>query len=258
MNIIEIRGLEVSACHGVLDFEKTNPQKFVFDVDLKVDFFPVLASDSITSTVNYAEVCALIERVTKRNKFNLIEKLALECAFSVFEKFSAVQGVKLTCRKPEAPVEQKFESVAATVELERVKAYLSLGSSMGNKEKILQKSVRLLNETRGVKVEKLSPFWENEPYGGVAKNKFLNGAACVSTFLPPHVLLDEIHRIENALGRVREKKWDDRTLDIDIIFYGDKTICDERLTVPHPDWINRDFVKIPLKNIAPHLFSKLT
>ncbi|MDE7439454.1 MAG: 2-amino-4-hydroxy-6-hydroxymethyldihydropteridine diphosphokinase [Clostridia bacterium] len=252
MNTIEIRGLEVSACHGVLDFEKVKPQKFIFDAKLTVDFLSALKNDDISATVNYAEVCALIEKITKENKFNLIEKLALECAFSILENFGGVQKVVLTCFKPEAPLPQKFENVSVTVELERVKAYLSIGSSMGDRQANLYRAIKLLGETRGISIEKVSAFIETEPYGGVAKNKFLNGAVSVTTFLPPHALLDEIHRIEKACGRVRKKRWDDRTLDIDIIFYGDKTICDETLIIPHPDYMNRDFVKIPLKSIAPH------
>ncbi len=82
----------------------------------------------------------------------------------------------------------------------------------------------------------------------------MNCAARISTFLSPYALLDELHRIENACGRVRQKRWDDRTLDIDIIFFGDKTINGETLTIPHPDYKNRDFVLKPLKQIAPHLF----
>lgn len=253
MSVIKIRGLEISACHGVLDLEKVNPQKFIFDIDMEVGFFSAIKSDSISSTVNYAEVCALVEKITAENTFNLIEKLALECAFGILENFGKVQKIKLTCDKPGAPIAQKFESVAVGVELERVNAYLSLGSSAGDRKGYLDKAVSLLGATRGIKVEKVSEYIETEPYGGVAKNRFLNCAACVSTFLPPHALLDEIHRIEKECGRVRKKRWDDRTLDIDIIFYGDKKINDATLTVPHPDYMNRDFVKIPLKSIAPHL-----
>lgn len=249
---INIRGLEVSACHGVLDFEKVNPQKFVFDLDLEVDFLRAAESDDIVSTVNYAEVCELIEKITVENKFNLIEKLAAECAYSVLEKFERVQKIELTLTKPQAPLPQKFSSVGVTVAFERVKAYLSLGSSMGNREATLEKGISLLNKTRGIRVEKVSEFMETEPYGGVAKNKFLNCAACVETFLPPHRLLDEIHRIENACGRKRDRRWDDRTLDIDIIFYGDLHLCDETLTIPHPDYKNRSFVIRPLMSIAPH------
>lgn len=252
MGTIKIRGLEVTACHGVLDFEKVKPQKFIFDADMETDFYPAF-DDDIGSTVNYAEVCELVEKITAENSFNLIERLSLECAFGILESFPPVTRVCLTCFKPQAPVAQKFSNVGVTVSLERVKAYLSLGSSSGDREGYLKKAVSLLDQTRGIKVEKVSEFIETPPYGGVAKNKFLNCAACVSTFLPPRALLGEIHRIEAACGRVREKRWDDRTLDIDIIFYGDKIIRDETLTVPHRDYKNRDFVKIPLKSIAPHL-----
>lgn len=246
---ISIRGLEISACHGVLDSEKVNPQKFVFDLDAEVDFLCALKSDDLGATVNYAEVCALIEKITKENTFNLIEKLVLECAFNILEKFEKIQKLKLTCSKPQAPVPQKFADVCVTVELERVKAYLSLGSSIGDKRAYLDKAIGLLDRTRGIKVEKVSQYLETEPYGGVAKNKFLNCAACIDTFLPPHALLDEIHRIEEECGRIRERHWDDRTLDIDIIFYGDRVIRDETLIVPHPDFMNRDFVIKPLQSI---------
>lgn len=249
---IKISGLEVCACHGVLDFEKVNPQKFVFDLGLEVDFFSAIDSDELSATVNYAEICAVIEKVTKENRFNLIETLALECAFRILENFKKLQKVRLVCNKPQAPLPQKFSSVGVEVELERVRAYLSLGSSTGDREANLNTAIKLLNGTRGITVEKVSEYIETEPYGGVAKNRFLNCAAQIETFLPPHRLLDEIHRIESECGRVREKRWDDRTLDIDIIFYGDIEMHDETLTIPHPDYRNRDFVLKPLKSIAPH------
>ena len=246
---INVRGLEIEACHGVFDFEKKNAQKFVFDIDLGVDFFSALKSDDIEETVNYADICGLIENITKNNTFNLIEKLALECAFQVLEKFEKVTKIKLCCNKPQAPLSQKFSSAGVTVELERVDSYLSLGSSLGDREGYLNRAIELLNKTRGIKVEEVSPYLETEPYGGVAKCRFLNCAAKVETFLPPHRLLDEIHRIEEECGRVRKERWGDRTLDIDIIFYGDRTVCDETLTIPHPDFMNRDFVIKPLECI---------
>ena len=251
---ININGLEIEACHGILEEEKVNPQKFVFDLKLEVDFFSASEHDGIIATVNYAEVCALIEKIVTEKSYNLIESLAYECAFEVLDSFELVKGIELTCSKPQAPVPQKFENISVTVKLERVKAYLSLGSSLGDREWILMRAVELLDETRGIDVEVMSECIETEPYGGVAKFKFLNCAVCINTYLPPHNLLDEIHRIENVCGRIRMKRWEDRTLDIDIIFYGDKTICDETLTIPHPDYKNRDFVIIPLKSIAPHKF----
>ena len=253
MNTVSIRGLEITACHGVHGFEKTNPQLFIFDVDIKTDFYAAAKNDDLTATINYSQVCALISEITQGSVYNLIEKLAYECAFSVLEKFERAEAVTLTVHKPQAPLKCKFKSVAVTVSAEREKVYLSLGSSMGDKRSMLDCAIKKLNETRGVRVEKVSDYIKTEPYGGVAQNEFLNCAACVSTFLTPHMLLDEVHRIEAECGRVREKHWDDRTLDIDIIFFGDKKINDEMLTIPHNDYQNRDFVKIPLKQIAPWL-----
>ena len=249
---IKIQGLEIEACHGVLDFEKVNPQKFIFDLKLKVDFFSASENDGIIATVDYAGVCAIIEKTVKERSFNLIESLAYECAFGVLDKFELVKEIELTCSKPQAPVPQKFGNISVTVKLERVKAYLSLGSSLGDREWNIMRAVELLDETRGINVEEMSECIETEPYGGVARFKFLNCAVCINTYLPPHNLLDEIHRIESVCGRVRVNRWDDRTLDIDIIFYGDREISDETLTIPHPEYKRRDFVLKPLKSIAPH------
>lgn len=253
MSRIFVQGLEISACHGVNDFEKTDPQKFVFDIEIEVDFYKAYKSDDIQNTVNYATVGKLITQITQNNTFNLIEKLAYECVFSIFENFRSVQEVNLTLRKPQAPMNKKFDSVGVNISLKREVAYLSLGSSMGDKKCYLDTAIEKLEKVRGIAVKKISPYLESKPYGGVAQNTFLNCAVEIKTYLPPHALLDEIQAIENACGRIREKRWGDRTLDIDIIFFGDRKIEDDRLIVPHPDYQNRDFVKIPIKNIAPHL-----
>ena len=251
---ILIRGVEISACHGVNDCEKVEPHPFIFDADISTDFYAAAKNDDLDKTVNYSSFCKLLDKVTKGNVFNLIEKLAYECAFAAFEQFPQMTELSLTVWKPEAPMNRKFDKVGVTVTMRREKVYLSLGSSMGDKKNYLDTAIKKLDETRGVTVEKVSEYISTQPYGGVAENEFLNCAACVSTILTPHRLLDEIHRIEAECGRVRGKRWGDRTLDIDIIFFGDKKLCDETLTIPHPDYKNRDFVKIPLKCIAPYLF----
>ena len=250
---IHVRGVEISACHGVNDYEKVQPQRFIFDADITTDFYAAAQTDDINGTVNYSSFCKLLDRVTKGNVFNLIEKLAYECAFCAFEEFGAITALSLTVWKPDAPMKRKFDSVGVTVTMKREKVYLSLGSSMGDKKNYLDTAIRKLGETRGITVEKVSDYISTAPYGGVAENEFLNCAVCVSSILSPYALLGEIHRIEAECGRVRDKHWGDRTLDIDIIFFGNETLCSPTLTIPHPDYANRDFVKIPLKQIAPHL-----
>ncbi len=251
MDKVLIRGLEISACHGVHGYEKTSPQRFLFDADLSAGFYGAVIRDDLNGTVNYSAACNLIAETAKNNTFNLIEKLAYECAFALLESFSAIKAVKLTVYKPDAPVKHKFGNVGVTVELSRETALLSLGSSIGDKKQYLDKAVKLLGETRGIKVEKVSSYITTEPYGGVAENEFLNCAVKVETFLSPRALLEEIHRIESVCGRTRNRRWEDRTLDIDIIFFGSREIYEEDLIIPHPEYSKRNFVLRPLNEIAP-------
>ena len=250
MNEIQIRGLEFEACHGVNPDEKTAPQKFVIDADIKTDFYTAAKDDDICGTVNYAKACKALAMAVQGNVFNLIEKLAYECAFCIMENFDRVERVDVTVKKPEAPMNKKFDYVAARVALERNVAYLSLGSSLGDKKGYLDKAIALLDKVRGVKVEKVSSYIKTAPYGGAAENEFLNCAVKITTCLSPENLLYEIHAIEKECGRVRTVRWGDRTLDIDIIFFGDKIIKSQNLTIPHEDYKSRDFVLIPLKEIA--------
>ena len=97
----------------------------------------------------------------------------------------------------------------------------------------------------------MAAYWLYIEYGGVAQNGFLNCAVELDCLLSPDKLLGKIHEIEDAAGRVREKRWADRTLDIDIVFFGNRVIAQEGLIVPHPDYMNRDFVLKPLAEIAP-------
>ena len=258
MDKVLIRGLEVSACHGVHDFEKTAPQKFIFDVDIACDFCAAAQGDDLTKTVNYSAACNLIAETAKSNSFNLIEKLAYECAFSLMDANKNAESVKITVYKPEAPVRHDFKTVGVEAEVCRERAYLSLGSSEGDRKKYLDTALAMLAKTRGIEVKKVSKYIETAPYGGVAKNEFLNCAAEIQTYLSPRALLGEIHRIEAACGRVRTAHWSDRTLDIDIIFFGRKIIAEEGLTIPHPEYSRRDFVLIPLKEIAPEFVCPLT
>lgn len=250
MDKIIIRGLEVSACHGVKDFEKTCPQPFVFDADLYYDFNGAYYSDDLKDTLNYSSASKIIVKTAAENSFNLIEKLAYECAYAVMNALPA-KKITLTVYKPQAPMKQKFGSVGVTLEVERNTVYLSLGSSMGDRQKFLDYGIGRLEAHPQIKIKKVSSYIETEPCGGVAQNKFLNCAAEIETLLSPQELLRFINSVENGAGRVRERRWADRTLDIDIIFFGRKIIREENLCVPHPEYFRRGFVLAPLNEIAP-------
>ncbi len=249
MGVIFVDGLEINACHGVNAEEKTQPQPFILDAEIETDFYAAVKSDGLEDTINYSSVCKALAGAVTGNCFNLIEKLAAECAFTVMEKFGAKRAA-VTVNKPCAPMKRKFDNVGVKVEFTRERACLAIGSSLGDRKAYLDGAVGTLGSTRGIKVKEVSKYIETEPYGGVAENKFLNAAVLIETYLPPRWLLNEIHRIEDRYGRVRDRRWGDRTLDIDIIFYGDRIISEEGLTVPHPEYALRDFVLIPLKEIA--------
>lgn len=251
MTKINVSGLEIRARHGVLPLEKQQPQPFIFDVELDADVQTAAISDDVNETVNYAEVCEAVKEVALSRSFNLLESLSRECALVILEKFPRVLAVKVTVQKPQAPIEEKFKSVGVTYSAERQKSILSLGSSMGDRRAVIDRAIALLGEVRGIKVLRVSDYIATPPYGGVAKNQFLNCAVMIECLLTPRRLLEEINKIEVTLGRVRGVRWADRTADIDIIFFGDKIIAEEGLIIPHPDYFNRDFVLIPVKQIAP-------
>ena len=251
MNDIQIKGLEVTACHGVLAEEKITPQPFIFDISISVDTRAAALSDDLSEAVNYAEVCTLVHDFCLNNRFNLIEALAGRCADLLIRRFKKAAAVQVTVHKPKAPIGLPFSDVSVTAAAERNTVALSLGSSIGDGEKTLEGAIRALGETDGLTVQKVSTFIKSQPYGGVAQNEFVNCAVLMECLITPRALLKEIHRIEADFLRVRDMRWGDRTLDIDIVFFGSKVIAEEGLCIPHPDYHNRPFVIEPLKQIAP-------
>lgn len=131
--------------------------------------------------------------------------------------------------------------------------FLGLGSNVGDREEYIEQSVFLLDKIKGVEVLKRSSNYETQAEGNVEQPPFLNAAVELKTSLPPQKLLKEIHDIENALGREREVEWGPRTIDIDILMYGNLIISEDDLQIPHPLLHERMFVLLPLKEISPRL-----
>ena len=131
-------------------------------------------------------------------------------------------------------------------------AYIALGSNLGDKEKNLRRALLLLTQ-QGVEVVRVSSFLSTEPYGVTDQPQFLNAVACVRTSLAPLALLDVLLATELAMGRVRLRHWGERNIDLDLLLYEDVVLDTPRLRLPHPDMQNRDFVLLPLAEIAPEL-----
>ena len=131
-------------------------------------------------------------------------------------------------------------------------AYIALGSNLGDKEKNLRRALLMLTQ-EGVEVVRVSSFLSTEPYGVTDQPQFLNAVACVRTSLAPLALLDVLLATELAMGRVRLRHWGERNIDLDLLLYEDVVLDLPRLRLPHPDMQNRDFVLLPLAEIAPEL-----
>ncbi|MGL4337336.1 MAG: 2-amino-4-hydroxy-6-hydroxymethyldihydropteridine diphosphokinase [Turicibacter sp.] len=132
-------------------------------------------------------------------------------------------------------------------------AYLGLGSNMGDRKKYLHDAMNLLIATPHVSIMTLSSLYETKPWGYTDQDIFMNLVVKIETDLTPIQLLDFCQSIEQELGRVRLIKWGPRVIDVDILLYENEFIQTERLTVPHPFMTERDFVMVPLAEIAPKL-----
>lgn len=131
-------------------------------------------------------------------------------------------------------------------------AYIALGSNLGDKEANLRRALELLIE-RGVEIVKTSTFISTEPYGVTDQPQFLNGVCEVRTSMAPLALLHTLLEIEQEMGRVRLRHWGERNIDLDLLLYKDVVMDIPQLKLPHPDMQNRDFVLLPLAEIAPEL-----
>ncbi|MGI5921436.1 MAG: 2-amino-4-hydroxy-6-hydroxymethyldihydropteridine diphosphokinase [Syntrophomonadaceae bacterium] len=131
--------------------------------------------------------------------------------------------------------------------------FIGLGSNMGKKRHNIKKAVDLINALPNVAVVKKSALYDSSPWGKVDQEDFINQVIEVRTSLGPWELLHKLQEIEINMGRQRLEKWGPRTIDLDILLYGDETIVSEELTIPHPLIGKRLFVLVPLQEINAEL-----
>lgn len=131
-------------------------------------------------------------------------------------------------------------------------AFVALGSNLGDRKENLHRALELLTQN-GIDIVKVSKFIETEPYGVTDQPRFLNGVCQVKTVLKPLELLRLLLAVEKEMGRVRLRHWGERNIDLDLLLYEDVIMDTEELRLPHPDMANRDFVMLPLAEIAPEL-----
>jgi 2-amino-4-hydroxy-6-hydroxymethyldihydropteridine diphosphokinase len=134
------------------------------------------------------------------------------------------------------------------------RAYIGLGGNLGDREATLRRALDLLAAEPGVELVAASSFRETEPWGLAEQPAFLNAAAAIETELTPRDLLDRLLDVERRLGRRRKgPRFGPRTVDLDLLVYGEHTIDEPGLTVPHPLLAERRFALEPLAELDPEL-----
>lgn len=134
-----------------------------------------------------------------------------------------------------------------------MEVYLALGSNLGDKIKFIKTAYLLLERSPQITIEQKSSFYFSKAYKGEDLNDFVNSVIKIKTSFAPRELLEYCKNIEKLLGRkkITPKKYENRPIDIDILFYGDLKFSKKDLVIPHKDMENRDFVLVPLNEIAP-------
>jgi len=139
-----------------------------------------------------------------------------------------------------------------------VKAFIGLGSNLGDREANLRQALEHLALAPETAVVRASSLYDTEPVGALDQPHFLNAVAQVETQLTPRQLLWNLMLIERRLGRVRTQRWGPRTLDLDLLLYEDLVIDEDDLQVPHPELTKRSFVLVPLVELEPMLLHPAT
>ena len=134
---------------------------------------------------------------------------------------------------------------------EPVEVGLGLGGNVGDPVRSIHAAIAALQARGVVAISAVSSLYRTAPWGGVPQPDYANACAVGTTRLEPLDLLDAVKRLERDLGRVETVRWGPRVIDIDILFYGEASLADERLVLPHKELMRRAFVLTPLAEIAP-------
>ncbi|MCL2253572.1 MAG: 2-amino-4-hydroxy-6-hydroxymethyldihydropteridine diphosphokinase [Lachnospiraceae bacterium] len=250
---IRINELECFAYHGVHSYENEKGQNFYVNASLYTETRSAGIGDDLSLTVNYGEVMRFITEFMIQDTFKLIETVAEKLAVGILLKFPLVNKLDLEVRKPNAPIELKFESVSVKITRGWNMTYVAVGSNLGDSEKLIADAVDKITAHPYIREFRSSALFKSSPYGVANQPDFLNGVFSFRTLLMPGELLSFLKGLEQEAGRVKSVHWGQRTLDLDILFWNELVMNDEKLTIPHPDMQNRDFVLKPLAELCPYL-----
>lgn len=248
-----IKDLELFGFHGVFEEEKKLGQKFILSFELELDLKLAGKTGDLTKSVHYGELCEKVEEEFNRQNYDLIETVTLNLADFILNEYKIISGVKVFLKKPWAPIKKHLDTVEIMIERRRHKAYIGLGSNMGDKERYLEAAINKISKEKNIDLKKQSSFIITKPWGYLEQEDFVNAVIEIETTLEAEELMELLLKIEEELNRERTIKWGPRTIDLDIIMYDSVVSSDEKVVLPHPRMHEREFVLKPLNEIAPYL-----
>ncbi|MDE7358557.1 MAG: 2-amino-4-hydroxy-6-hydroxymethyldihydropteridine diphosphokinase [Lachnospiraceae bacterium] len=252
MDQIIVDDLRIYAYHGVYQQENEKGQNFYVSVVLDTDTRAAGMADDLELSTNYGAVCRFLHTFLTEHTYKLIETAAERASEALLLQFPYVRQVTMEVKKPEAPITVPFGSVSVKITRGWRRAYIACGSNIGDTRAHLSAAVGALLGDKKCRALRVSDWVETTPYGGVEQADYLNGALSMETLYTPEELLETLQGIEKAEARERKEHWGPRTLDLDILLYEGIVTDTEKLTIPHRDMQNRDFVLRPLSQIAPY------
>lgn len=260
MDEIRIRGLKVYAYHGVYARENEQGQDFIINAVMGVSTQQAGLTDDLEASISYEEVCEILQREMKAHTRKLLEAVAEHLSIVLFAKYQALQELTLEIEKPDAPIDADFQSVSVRIHRKRHTVYVAYGANEGDCENQIQEGIAAIDRDPCCRVRRMTKPVKSTPYGGVEQRDFYNGVLRMETIYEPMELLRFLHRVEQAQGRDREHgiHWGPRPLDLDILLYDDLVYDSKELVIPHPEMAKRDFVILPLAEIAPFVRHPLT
>lgn len=282
IDAIYLQGLEVTANHGVYEFERKELHPFRADLAVWVDSQASGVTDQLDLSVSYADVAVEVEKVISGQAVNLVETLAQRVAEQILQISDLVLAVDVRISKPEAPLTQNFTNVGVAirrfgkllqppgqyVQLPEqgswwtpgvAQAVLAFGANQGDRAEQIEQAIANLAASEQVITLQAAPLEETKAYvlpGMDPQPDYLNTVALLTTTYSPWELLSFCQFLEAKAGRKRMERWGKRVLDVDLINYVDSTGCPiesrhPRLQLPHPEARKRDFVLRPWAYLDP-------
>ncbi|MBN2072965.1 MAG: 2-amino-4-hydroxy-6-hydroxymethyldihydropteridine diphosphokinase [Actinobacteria bacterium] len=276
---IFVKNLKLYGYHGVREHEKKKGQYFLFNLKVEIGKKDFSGGDRLENTFSYSDAIRIITGINDKQRFDLLETLCQTIACSIMEYSGLVEKVTVSAEKPGPPIEEELETVGvefvytreehtsggslmAKVKDQRegkgpaaraVRAYLSLGSNMGEREENLKEAIGMIKDDKRIDILKISSIYRTEPMYVKNQKYFYNMVimALVDNAMGPFELLGLLKGIEYKMGRMRTFRFGPRPIDIDILDYDNMAIESDILTIPHPRMKERNFVLAPLMEIDP-------